>query len=82
MQYRYASTNSVLGWEKVTMMKDSLILLLSGLLCSLVAWAIWRYLSPDLLLLWLSLPSLVLLVDNRRLRRKLDKARKASDQEP
>lgn len=63
-------------------MWDSLLLLLTGLLCSLVAWAILHYLSPDLLLLWFSLPTLVLIVDNRRLRRELDKARTVRDQAP
>jgi Flp pilus assembly protein TadB len=52
-------------------MNDSLLLLVTGLACSLVAWAFWHYLGNDAFGVLNSLLVTVLVVDNIRLRRQL-----------
>lgn len=56
-------------------MKDSLLLLATGIACSLLAWAFWRYLGSDGFGVLNSLLVTVLVVDNIRLRRQLREKR-------
>jgi hypothetical protein len=52
-------------------MKDALLLLATGIVCSLLASAFWRYLGSDGFGVLNSLLISVLVVDNFRLRRQL-----------
>jgi hypothetical protein len=52
-------------------MKDQLWLLLSAFACSIAAWAFWRYLNTDAVLVLMTLALVSTVVDNLRLRRKL-----------
>lgn len=53
------------------MMKEQLWLLLSGVACSMAAWAFWHYLDTDAVAVLLTLAVVSAVVDNMRLRRKL-----------
>ncbi len=53
------------------MMKDQLCLLFSALVCALAAWAFWRYLNTDAVLVLMTLALVSAVADNVRLRRKL-----------
>lgn len=52
-------------------MKDALLLLLTGIACSLAAWAFWHYLGNNAFGVLNSLLVTVLAVDNFQLRRQL-----------
>jgi hypothetical protein len=52
-------------------MKDSLSLLVTGLVVSAAAWAFWHYLGNDALCTITTVALVGLTVDNARLRRKL-----------
>jgi len=52
-------------------MKDALLLLMTGAVCSLAAWAFWHYLGNDAFGVLDSLLVTVLVTDNIRLRRQL-----------
>jgi hypothetical protein len=52
-------------------MKDNAILLLTGVVCSLGAWAFWHYLGDDAAVALVSVAALSVAADNVRLRRKL-----------
>jgi hypothetical protein len=53
------------------MMKDSILLLLTALLCSLAAWAFWHFLGSDAITVFSTLMLICVVGDNFRLRRKL-----------
>jgi len=52
-------------------MKDSLLLLATGVACSVAAWAFWHYLGSDAFGVLNTLFLVVVVVDNVRLRRQL-----------
>jgi hypothetical protein len=52
-------------------MKDSLLLLVTGIVCSVAAWAFWHYLGSDGFGVLGTLFLAALAVDNFRLRRQL-----------
>jgi hypothetical protein len=52
-------------------MKDALLLLATGVACSLAAWAFWHYLGNDAFGTLNTLVLVGLVADNFRLRRKL-----------
>lgn len=52
-------------------MKDEVLLLLSAIACALGAWAFWRYLAADAIVVLMMLALLSVVADNLRLRRKL-----------
>jgi hypothetical protein len=56
-------------------MKDALLLLAAGLVCSLFAWAFWHYLGHDGFGVLNTLFLVVALADNVRLRRQLRERR-------
>ncbi|KQZ27518.1 hypothetical protein [Duganella sp. Root1480D1] len=52
-------------------MKDEVLLLLSAIACALGAWAFWRYLDADAIVVLMMLALVSVVADNLRLRRKL-----------
>jgi hypothetical protein len=52
-------------------MKDSLLLLLTGLACAVGAWAFWHYAGDDAVAVLMTVALLSTVADNIRLRRKL-----------
>lgn len=52
-------------------MKDSLLLLVTGVACSFVAWAFWHYLGNDAFSVMNTLVLVGFVADNFRLRRLL-----------
>lgn len=52
-------------------MKDTLLLLATGVACSLVAWAFWHYLGNEAFSTLNTLVLVGVVADNFRLRRKL-----------
>jgi hypothetical protein len=55
------------------MMKDQVLLLLTGAGCATAAWAFWRYLGADAVSVLMSLVLVSVVADNLRLRHKLRK---------
>lgn len=53
------------------MIKDSILLLLTALLCSFAAWAFWHFLGNDAITVFPTLMLVCVVADNFRLRRKL-----------
>jgi hypothetical protein len=53
------------------MMKDQILLLLSAFACAFGAWAFWRYLDAEAVVVLMTLALVSTVVDNLRLRRKL-----------
>lgn len=52
-------------------MKDNVLLIMTALFCSGLAWAFWHFLGNDALSVLLSIALLSVTADNFRLRRKL-----------
>jgi hypothetical protein len=53
------------------MMKDQILLLLSAIACAFGAWAFWRYLDDEAVVVLMMLALVSTVADNLRLRRKL-----------
>jgi len=53
------------------MMKDQILLLLSAIACAFGAWAFWRYLDAEAVVVLITLALVSAVADNLRLRRKL-----------
>lgn len=53
------------------MMKDQIFLLLFAIACAMGAWAFWRYLDTDAVVVLMMLTLVSAVADNLRLRRKL-----------
>jgi hypothetical protein len=53
------------------MMKDQAWLFLAAVGCSIVAWAFWRYLDTEAVVVLMTLALVSAVADNLRLRRKL-----------
>jgi membrane protease YdiL (CAAX protease family) len=53
------------------MIKDSLLLLVTGIVCSGLAWAFWHYLGNEALSMIVTLSFAATAADNFRLRRRL-----------
>ncbi|HZX27485.1 MAG TPA: hypothetical protein VFF16_10470 [Telluria sp.] len=60
-------------------MLDSLLLLLVGLICAVLAWAFWHFAGWELILLFMLLPTLVVIVDNYKLRKELKSGKETKE---
>jgi hypothetical protein len=58
-------------YHRGTIMKDGIYLILAGVGCSVMAWALWHFLGSEALPLFTILALMATMADNVRLRRKL-----------
>lgn len=61
-------------------MRDSLLLLLTALICSVLAWAFWHLAGRELILIFLILPTFLVIVDNHKLRKELKNCREDKEE--
>ncbi|KRB92938.1 hypothetical protein ASE26_28500 [Duganella sp. Root198D2] len=59
-------------------MRDQVLLLLSAVACAFGAWAFWRYLDTDAVVVLMMLTLVSVVADNLRLRRKLRETERRS----